>query len=134
MSIIDKLNQRVARSKASDDALLAIAPDPRIVETPDGYLVQLIPQPGPDDLAGRFAQNGISVPSSGRWILLPGSLIWREHAAEIARLKSVLPTLYFGTRQDEPIIQVRATGYEVPETRDTLLGGYGLRRAQQEGR
>jgi len=75
--------------------------------TYDGYIFILEVRPRIENLVGRFAQNGIRVPKSGRWIVIPGHLIDDDHVKEIGKLKSVLPTLFIGTRRDSPIIQNR---------------------------
>lgn len=63
-------------------------------------------RPTPNDLAGREVQNGICVPASGRQLVRPDGVISARAAQEIGRLKSVLPTLRFGARMDDPIVQV----------------------------
>jgi len=72
-----------------------------------GYTFILEIRPQLKNLEGRFAQNGIQVPKSGRWIVLPNGLIDADHVLEIAKAKTVLPTLFIGTRRDQPIVQDR---------------------------
>lgn len=73
--------------------------------THDGCVVSLNPCPRIVNLAGRFAQNGIRIPSSRRWIVLPEGLIEERHVKEIERRVTVLPTLFIGVRRDGPIVQ-----------------------------
>jgi hypothetical protein len=79
--------------------------------TPDGYMVKLDPRPRIEHLLGRFAQNGIRIPRTGRWIVLTHGLIEKHHVAEIERRVTVLPTLYIGTRKDGPIVQAMEEQY-----------------------
>ncbi len=73
----------------------------------DGHAVMFSPRPQPKDTVGRYAQNGIQVPSSGRWIVLPGGVIEDFHANEISRLTTITETLFIGLRRDQPIVQDR---------------------------
>jgi len=74
----------------------------------NGLAIQTDVRPSIADLEGRFAQNGIYVPSTGRWIVMPHGEIDRRDVAEIAKRPSVIETLFFGLRYDQPIIQVIA--------------------------
>lgn len=75
--------------------------------TSDGYYITLDVRLRAENLEGRYAQNGISVPSSGRWVVFPGGVITEAEAKEIGKLVTVLPMLFLGSRADRPIIQVR---------------------------
>ena len=75
--------------------------------TSDGYYCVLDVRPAAKNLEGRYSQNGIQVSSSGRWIVFPGGIITEREAKEIGKKKTVMPTLFLGSRKDRPIIQAR---------------------------
>lgn len=71
----------------------------------NGHAFRLDCRPCIENLTGRFAQNGISVPRSGQQVVHPGSLITEANVREIKKCESVLPTLFIGLRRDRPIVQ-----------------------------